>query len=136
EAGSISASAAISTSGIAVQPRAYSAAFSPAPVIPKRNFMYLSPLGQYTQAAEMPSKGEAMKSTMLRAGLGLAALGLVVWGAVVISRPPPPSGATSETIRIAEHRQPRIDALNKSIPDIEKQLGITIEVVEYPAPEK
>jgi multiple sugar transport system substrate-binding protein len=84
----------------------------------------------------MPPKGGAMKSTVLRAGLGLAALALVLWGAVVISRPPPPSGATSETIRIAEHRQPRIDALNKSIPSIEKQLGITIEVVEYPAPEK
>jgi multiple sugar transport system substrate-binding protein len=77
-----------------------------------------------------------MKSTVLRAGLGLAALALAVWGAVLISRSPPPSGVSSETIRIAEHRQPRIDALNKSIPAIEKQLGISIEIVEYPAPEK
>jgi multiple sugar transport system substrate-binding protein len=77
-----------------------------------------------------------MKSTVLRAGLGLAALALAVWGAVVISRPPAPSGTSSEIIRIAEHRQPRIDALNKSIPIIEKALGVTIEVVEYPAPEK
>jgi len=77
-----------------------------------------------------------MKSTVLRAGLGLAVLALAVWGAVLISRSPPPSGASSETIRIAEHRQPRIDALNRSIPAIEKQLGITIEVIEYPAPEK
>ena len=84
----------------------------------------------------MPPKGEAMKSTVLRAGLGLAALALAVWGAVLKSRSPPSSSAASETIRIAEHRQPRIDALNKSIPAIEKQLGITIEVVEYPAPEK
>src|SRR5271166_3218237 len=37
EAGSISASAAISTSGIAVHARAYSAAFSPVPMIPNRN---------------------------------------------------------------------------------------------------
>ncbi len=77
-----------------------------------------------------------MKSTVLRAGLGLAALALAVWGAIVISRPPAPSGTSSEIIRIAEHRQPRIDALNKSIPIIEKALGVTIEVVEYPAPEK
>ena len=77
-----------------------------------------------------------MKSTVFRTGLGLAALALAIWGAVVISRSAAPSGALSETIRIAEHRQPRIDALNKSIPSIEKQLGITIEVVEYPAPEK
>ena len=46
------------------------------------------------------------------------------------------SGVSAPTIRIAEHRQPRIDALNKSIPRIEKQLGVVIEVVEYPAPEK
>src|SRR5580692_998773 len=37
EAGSISARAAMWTSGIAVQPRAYSAAFRPAPTIPNRN---------------------------------------------------------------------------------------------------
>ncbi len=46
------------------------------------------------------------------------------------------SAASTATIRIAEHRQPRIDALNKAIPKIEKQLGVVIEVIEYPAPEK
>jgi multiple sugar transport system substrate-binding protein len=66
----------------------------------------------------------------------LAILALAVWGAVVISHSATHAGAATETIRIAEHRQPRIDALNKSIPIIEKQLGVTIEVVEYPAPEK
>ena len=40
------------------------------------------------------------------------------------------------TIRIAEHRPARIDALNKVVPDIEKKYNVHIEVVEYPAPEK
>ena len=44
--------------------------------------------------------------------------------------------AQAETIRIAEHRQARIDALKAVVPDIEKKYGVTIEVVEYPAPEK
>jgi len=81
-----------------------------------------------------------MTSTTRRTGLLImvAALG----GAVLISRwvfssrGVPTSGASAVTIRIAEHRQPRIDALNKSIPRIEKQLGVTIKVIEYPAPEK
>jgi multiple sugar transport system substrate-binding protein len=46
-------------------------------------------------------------------------------------------GATqAKTIRIAEHRPARIDALNKVVPDIEKKYNVHIEVVEYPAPEK
>ena len=82
-----------------------------------------------------------MKSTSLRTGLLImvAALG----GAILVSRLVvinshlgTPSSSSSEIIRIAEHRQPRIDALDRSILSIEKQLGITIEVVEYPAPEK
>ena len=77
-----------------------------------------------------------MKSTVLRAGVGLAVIALAVAGVIVISRGIVTSGASIEIIRIAEHREPRIDALNKSIPAIEKQLGIRIEVVEYPAPEK
>ncbi|MCY4140610.1 MAG: extracellular solute-binding protein, partial [Rhodobacteraceae bacterium] len=44
--------------------------------------------------------------------------------------------AAAQTIRIAEHRQARIDALMKNVPAIEEKLGVTIEVVEYPAPEK
>ena len=44
--------------------------------------------------------------------------------------------AAAETIRIAEHRQARIDALMVVVPDIEKKFDVTIEVVEYPAPEK
>jgi multiple sugar transport system substrate-binding protein len=71
-----------------------------------------------------------MNSTVLRAGLGLAIIMTVAVSGAVISC------ASEKTIRIAEHRQARIDALNKSIPSIQKQLGITIEVVEYPAPEK
>jgi multiple sugar transport system substrate-binding protein len=46
------------------------------------------------------------------------------------------TAAQAETIRIAEHRQARIDALKTVVPDIEKKLGIEIEVIEYPAPEK
>ena len=44
--------------------------------------------------------------------------------------------AQAKTIRIAEHRPARIDALNKVVPDIEKKYNVRIEVVEYPAPEK
>jgi multiple sugar transport system substrate-binding protein len=44
--------------------------------------------------------------------------------------------AQAVTIRIAEHRQARIDALKKVVPDIEKNYNVHIEVVEYPAPEK
>jgi len=42
----------------------------------------------------------------------------------------------AETIRIAEHRQARIDALKTVVPEIEKKYNVHIEVVEYPAPEK
>ncbi|MEO1222840.1 MAG: extracellular solute-binding protein, partial [Pseudomonadota bacterium] len=44
--------------------------------------------------------------------------------------------ASAQTIRIAEHRQARIDALNTVVPAIEESLGIEIEVIEYPAPER
>ncbi|MBV9458099.1 MAG: extracellular solute-binding protein, partial [Bradyrhizobium sp.] len=44
--------------------------------------------------------------------------------------------AQAKTIRIAEHRQARIDALKTVVPDIEKKYNVHIEVVEYPAPEK
>jgi multiple sugar transport system substrate-binding protein len=83
-----------------------------------------------------------MKANVLRAGVTVAIIAVVMSVAVVISRAVRgsrdvvTSGASARTIRIAEHRQPRIDALNKSIPSIEKQLGVIIEVVEYPAPEK
>jgi multiple sugar transport system substrate-binding protein len=65
-----------------------------------------------------------MKFTMFRAGCSLAILALAM------------GSASAATIRIAEHRQARIDALNASIPAIEAKLGVDIEVVEYPAPEK
>src|ERR1039457_3738150 len=83
-----------------------------------------------------------MKANVLRAGVTVAIIAVVMSVAVVVSRAvrgsraAATSGASALTIRIAEHRQPRIDALNKSIPSIEKQLGVIIEVVEYPAPEK
>ncbi len=83
-----------------------------------------------------------MKVTVLRAGV---TVGLIAAAAAAVvscsgSGTGSPSGngstASTPTIRIAEHRQPRIDALNKAIPKIEKQLGVVIEVIEYPAPEK
>ena len=44
--------------------------------------------------------------------------------------------AQAKTIRIAEHRQARIDALKQVVPEIEKKYDVQIEIVEYPAPEK
>src|ERR1700688_3855719 len=86
--------------------------------------------------------GSPMKVTVLRAGVGLiactaaAAVLISCSGSGTGSRAGADSAASTPPIRIAEHRQPRIDALNKAIPKIEKQLGLVIEVVEYPAPEK
>ncbi len=83
-----------------------------------------------------------MKATVYRAGVTLAVIAGAIFVAIVISRAivgsrvVANSGASAPTIRIAEHRQPRIAALNRSIPSIEKRLGVIIEVVEYPAPEK
>src|ERR1700691_6638114 len=83
-----------------------------------------------------------MKATVLRAGVAVGLIAAAILAAIVIPRARrgprrgAVSGASTLTMRIAEHQQPRIDALNKSIPRIEKQLGIIIEVVEYPAPEK
>ncbi|MHB8476438.1 MAG: ABC transporter substrate-binding protein [Steroidobacteraceae bacterium] len=81
-----------------------------------------------------------MKVTMLRAGVTFAIIAGAVAAVISCSGPSShsgsSSGASTATIRIAEHRQPRIDALNKAIPRIEKQLGVVIEVTEYPAPEK
>jgi multiple sugar transport system substrate-binding protein len=82
-----------------------------------------------------------MKATV-RAGItvgliaGAIATAIVVWRAGSGSRVVSSSAASIATIRIAEHRQPRIEALNKAIPKIEQQLGVVIEVIEYPAPEK
>src|SRR6201987_3101210 len=47
-----------------------------------------------------------------------------------------PGSINAETIRIAEHRQARIDALKTVVPEIEKKYNVHIEVIEYPAPEK
>lgn len=65
-----------------------------------------------------------MLRKFLLAGISAAALTLSV------------SSVFAETIRIAEHRQARIDALKAVAPDIEKKLGVKLEIVEYPAPEK
>jgi multiple sugar transport system substrate-binding protein len=76
-----------------------------------------------------------MKATLLRAGITVGLIAGAIAAAIVIWR----AGSNSHavlSIRIAEHRQPRIEALNKVIPKIEKQLGVLIEVIEYPAPEK
>jgi multiple sugar transport system substrate-binding protein len=64
-----------------------------------------------------------MKFAALCAGVSLAALTFA-------------ANASAETIRIAEHRQARIDSLKKVVPAIEAKLGVKIEIVEYPAPEK
>ena len=42
----------------------------------------------------------------------------------------------ADAVRIAEHRQARIDALKAVIPQIEKQTGVDVELVEYPGPDK
>lgn len=44
--------------------------------------------------------------------------------------------AFAQTVRIAEHRQARIDALAKVIPAMEAKTGLTIEIVEYPGPDR
>jgi multiple sugar transport system substrate-binding protein len=67
---------------------------------------------------------ERMLKSILLAGVCVAGLSISI------------NFANAETIRIAEHRQARIDALKTVVPDIEKKYGVTIEVVEYPAPEK
>jgi multiple sugar transport system substrate-binding protein len=80
-----------------------------------------------------------MQSTVLRAAVILELIAGACAMAAVVScsgGSPADPAASIATIRIAEHRQPRIDALNKAIPRIEKQLGVKIEVIEYPAPEK
>ncbi|MDE0114667.1 MAG: extracellular solute-binding protein [Albidovulum sp.] len=61
----------------------------------------------------------------------LSLIGFYVAGLLAIT-----SFASAQTIRIAEHRQARIDALMKVVPAIEEKHGVAIEVVEYPAPEK
>jgi multiple sugar transport system substrate-binding protein len=83
-----------------------------------------------------------MKASVLRAGVtvgliaGAIAAAIMIWRASSNSHGVLSSTASIATIRIAEHRQPRIEALNKAIPKIEKLLGVVIEVIEYPAPEK
>src|SRR3984957_13472444 len=83
-----------------------------------------------------------MRANVVRAGVAVAVVAVIIAAALVISRAiknsrdAAPSLPSALIIRIAEHRQPRIDALNKLIPGIEKRLGVSIEGVEYPAPEK
>lgn len=64
---------------------------------------------------------------MTRLLLGSAALALVALAA---------GQATAQTVRIAEHRQARIEALNVVIPGIEERTGIDVEIVEYPEPDR
>lgn len=44
--------------------------------------------------------------------------------------------ASAQTVRIAEHRQARIDALSAVVPAIEEATGVDIEIVEYPGPDR
>ncbi|MDQ0470980.1 ABC transporter substrate-binding protein [Labrys wisconsinensis] len=60
----------------------------------------------------------------LWAGLLAAGLGLAV------------AAAQAETIRIANHGQAGIDAMKATVAVIEKKYGVTVEVVEYPSPDK
>lgn len=63
-----------------------------------------------------------MKTKLMVSAIALASFGATnVW---------------ADTVRIAEHRQARIDALNAVVPMIEEQTGIDIEVIEYPGPDK
>src|ERR1700676_3700441 len=70
----------------------------------------------------IPKGGTMLRKTIL--------MGITVSSALAIG------SAQAKTIRIAEHRPARIDALKKVVPDIEKKYNVQIEVVEYPAPEK
>ncbi|MCM5555955.1 ABC transporter substrate-binding protein [Pleomorphomonas sp. NRK KF1] len=42
----------------------------------------------------------------------------------------------AETLRLANHGQAGIDAMKSTVERIEKKLGVKVEVVEYPAPDK
>ena len=44
--------------------------------------------------------------------------------------------ANAETLRVALHGQAGIDAFTPTAARIEKELGVTVEIVEYPAPDK
>ena len=46
------------------------------------------------------------------------------------------SAANAETLRIALHGQAGIDAFQSTAALIEKDLGVTVEIVEYPAPDQ
>lgn len=65
-----------------------------------------------------------MLGRLLMLGVGMASLGL--WSPAVMAQ---------TTIRIAEHRQSNIDALNSIVPGIEAKLGVKIQVVQYPEPD-
>ncbi len=44
--------------------------------------------------------------------------------------------AHAETIRIANHGHAGIDAMKSTVERIEKKYGVTVEVIEYPAPDE
>jgi multiple sugar transport system substrate-binding protein len=60
----------------------------------------------------------------------------VLWASCVLALSVVGTPAFAATVRIAEHRQARIEALKAVIPDIEKQTGVDIELVEYPGPDR
>ncbi len=59
-----------------------------------------------------------------------------LWAGCILTAGLAAQAAMAETVRIAEHRQARIDALNAVIPGIEEATGIDIELVEYPGPDR
>ena len=70
-----------------------------------------------------------MKGENMKFNLGS---GLVLAMAVALVS----STALADTVRIAEHKQARIEALQKIVPSLEQKTGAQIEIVEYPGPDR
>lgn len=61
---------------------------------------------------------------------------IAIGGLCAIALSLSPTLVQAETIRIANHGQAGIDAMKPTVEAIEKKYGVTVEVVEYPAPDK
>ncbi|KQS88736.1 MULTISPECIES: ABC transporter substrate-binding protein [unclassified Rhizobium] len=59
-----------------------------------------------------------------------------LWACCVLTTVLAGSHAWADTVRIAEHRQARIDALQAVIPKIKEATGVDVEIVEYPGPDR
>src|SRR4051812_538479 len=76
-----------------------------------------------TPAAKWAAQGGKMNRFV--AG-GLAAIAMILLAGT----------ANAETLRVALHGQAGIDAFTPTAERIEKELGVDVEIVEYPAPDK